>query len=233
MKQPYVFERLLELPLFQGLSRSEIYALAEKVKMDFRRQPKGHCFARQDEACTSLRFVLNGEVCVVNSSMGQAMKLSEWLSAPMVLQPECLFGWTQRYTRSFYAASTLQTLVIDKAAVRDLLFLYPAFRINFLNIISTRAQQAEQRLWHITDNSLRQRLLQFVTSRCLYPAGKKEISVNRNTLAERLQVTPRNLSAVLREMQAAGWMELHRERIVIPQLERLLQGDAPTPVALR
>lgn len=225
MRPAYAYDLLLSLPLFQGMGKSEMFEITEKIKLDFRRQPKGHYFARQDEICKSLRYVVSGDVCVRTASTHNDFTLSEWVHAPLVLQPERLFGWSPSYSRSFVAASTIHTLEIDKAAVRDILMLYPTFRLNYMNIACTPIHRAETRQWQPVARTFSGRLVQLVSSRCYYPAGRKELHVDRSTLAESLHANTRSFSTILREMEKVGWLELYRERIVIPKFEVLLQAE--------
>ena len=49
----------------------------------------------------------------------------------MVLQPERLFGLRQRYSAGFIAETEVKLLKVSKQDVRDNLFNYMPFHINF------------------------------------------------------------------------------------------------------
>lgn len=224
MKQTYLYDRLMNLPLFQGIGRSDFYEMVERIRLGFRRQPKGYFYVRQDETCNSLRFIMDGEVCVHQESLEHNFTLSEWLSFPMVIQPECLFGLSTRYTRSFQAVSMLQTLEIDKASVRDVLFLYPTFQINFLNMISTRAQYVSKIQGRLPSDSLYGRFLNLVSERCIHPAGHKEIKIGMNTLSDYLYTSRLGVSKMLNQLANENKIILNREHIIIPKFELLLNS---------
>ena len=116
-----IFERLLLLPLFQGIGRSEFQEITGRIRMGFQKIPRGAVIASQDSVCDALYFVLGGEVAAQKTSDDRSYSLIEWFAQPMVIQPDRLFGMRPRYSRTFMATTTLQLLRVDKAAVRDIL----------------------------------------------------------------------------------------------------------------
>lgn len=222
MKEEGFFDRLLLLPLFQGIGRGDFQEIAERVRLGFLKKAKGNVLARQDELCTGLYFVLGGEICASKLSDQNDYALNEWLNMPLVLQPECLFGLSTRYTRTFIAASDVQLLRVEKDVVRDVLFYYPTFRINYLNLLSTRAQLSSRLLWRNVSMDLRSRFVQFLSARCLRPAGRKELQMGMVPLAEELLTTRLKVSRMLNDLADQNLLELHREKIVVPNMERLL-----------
>ena len=56
----------------------------------------------------------------------------------------------------------------------------------------------------------------------MYPAGQKAFFMLMEHLADELNDSRLNVSRVLNQLQREGLVELHRGRVVIPQLERLL-----------
>ena len=217
------FDRLLLLPLFQGIGRGDFLEIAERIRLGFHNKSKGNVLVQQDEMCTGLTFILNGEVCSTKLSDHKDYELSEWINLPMVLQPESLFGLSTRYTRTFKAATDVQVLRVEKDAVRDILFYYPTFRINYLNLLSTRVQLAHRQLWKACPDDLNLRFVQFLNARCLRPAGRKELCISMNVLADELLATRLNVSKMLNALAAEHKIELKREKIVVPNMEHLMR----------
>jgi CRP-like cAMP-binding protein len=57
-----MYDKLLQLPLFQGMSKFDFTDILEKVKIHFNKYEPGSCLVRQDTPCNQLIFVLDGEV---------------------------------------------------------------------------------------------------------------------------------------------------------------------------
>lgn len=217
------FERLLLLPLFQGIGKQEFWEIAERIRIGFQKLSPGAVIAGQDTSCEMLNFILGGEVCVSQASDDYAYTLSEYFSQPIVVQPEALFGMRTRYTRTFTAKSTTELLKIEKSAVRDILFYYPTFRINYLNMVSTQMQQATRLLWRSLPENLHYRFVRFVAVRCLKPAGRKDLKIKMTQLAAELNETRLSVSNMLHDLENLGLVEMRRGHIVINSFEKLMQ----------
>lgn len=218
------FERLLLLPLFQGIGRGEFFEIAERIRIGFQKVAAGDVLVHQDSLCDRLLFILRGELCARHLSGNKHFVLSEWMDMPMVVQPEHLFGLRTRFTHSFHAVTDLQVLKIDKAAVRDILFYYPTFRINYLNMVSSQVQQTTRNLWKQWPVDLEARFVYFLMQRCSRPAGRKELKIKMSRLAEELLSTRLRVSDMLNALEERKLIVLHRERIEIPSFETLLMG---------
>lgn len=218
------FSRLLELPLFQGIGKSEFWKIAEKVRFDFQTYLEGDRIVEQDFPCTHLVFIINGQLHAVRESDRHNYVLHEWLPSPMVLQPASLFGLTTRYSRSYQADGEVQVLRVDKRAVCDVLFNYSTFRFNYLNLLSFQVQQTERRLWTSFEPDLARRFIAFLTVRCERLAGRKELFVKMEQLADELDATRLNVSRMLNSLQKQNLIQLRRERILVPAFQHLLQA---------
>ena len=58
-----MFERLLQLPLFQGLTIQELSDVLAHVRLNFVNYHAGDEIVAQDEPCRSLIYIINGDVC--------------------------------------------------------------------------------------------------------------------------------------------------------------------------
>ena len=96
------------------------------------------------------------------------------------------------------------------------------FRLNLLNIYATQSQKRQQQLWRRYPETLTQRIVRFLSQRCLYPAGPKTFHILMTRLADEVGDSRLDVSRALNQLQRDGLLLLHRGRIEIPQMERLL-----------
>mgnify|MGYP002232314650 CR=1 FL=1 len=115
--------------------------IVEKVKFSFFKARETQLVARQDALSNRLVFILRGSVRTEHTSDDHSYSFSERLIHQTVIQPESLFGLSNHYSRNYWAEAETEYLSINKDAVRDFLFLYPTFRINFLNLLSTKCNK--------------------------------------------------------------------------------------------
>lgn len=216
-----LFDNLLLLPLFQGLSREDFLNIAGSIRLAFRRIESRQTLFEQDEVCQTLCFVLKGRLQVTTRSDDHAYSLTEWYDRPVVIQPEALFGRHTRYSRTFGVEAGAEILEIDKAAVRDVLFDYPTFRINFLNYLSAQMERLGRHTRRTVAADVDERFAQFVFARSWHPAGPKQVIIKMQRLAEELHETRLTISQMLRRLSDRGLVETGRGHIDIPHLELL------------
>lgn len=219
----HFFQRLVNIPIFQGISRDDFISIAEKIHFDFSTYKPGETIVRVDESCTNMICVITGSIKQIMRAEDGSYLFSEYFDKPCVLQPERLFGLHPRYSASFIATKETSVLTIPKHEVRDILFDYVTFHINYLNLICTAKQMWESRLWKRLPDPLEQRFLHFVMARSLRPAGRKEIEIGMVQLATELVTTRLNVSKMLNKLKAENLIYLSRGLIVIPELEKIIQ----------
>ncbi|MBR1462936.1 MAG: Crp/Fnr family transcriptional regulator [Prevotella sp.] len=218
-----VFEKLLELPLFQGMSRNDLNDVVAQTRFGFNRLPKGNTVVSDGEACNRLIFLTEGTLSVESRADDGSYSLVEQLNAPNILQPERLFGLTQCFTKTFTTLSPCRFLILDKAEAVRLSDKHQIFRINLLNIISTQSQRIAHQPWRTLPTGIRQKVARFIEMHSMRPAGPKILHIKMQTLANEIAESRLNLSRELNRMHAEGLIILSRGEISVPALERLMQ----------
>lgn len=221
MENKLFSNRLLHVPLFQGFSRLDFLDIVAKIPFDFRTLHPNEYVVKQGEECHGLCVILSGEVETECKSPDQAYTYGERLGAPWCVQIENLFGYHNRYTKSYRTLTETQVMFIDKQDVRNMLVTYPAFQINFYNALSTLAQTSIQHNWTQYPEKLELRFLAFIESRSLRPIGCKCLRIRMRDLADELGATRLRVSRMLAQLSAQGLVESSRGAIRIPHLEKL------------
>ena len=218
-----MYDNLLLLPLFQGLSKNDLTTIIEKVKFHFQQYKEGEIFIRQGEECHQLCFLLNGQVCVRTQDKEHAYSLSEVIGGPYIIEPQSLFGMQNNYTATYSAHTPVGVLTIEKAYLFSELDKYEIFRMNLLNILCNRSQIATQKLWRTHIGSLEEKLVNFIALRSQRPEGEKTLQITMEDWAGLINETRINLSRLLNDLQDKGLVQLKRKEIYIPQFEKLAE----------
>ena len=217
-----IYDRLLQFPLFQGMSRDDLEIVAGHTRFGFQKVTAGRQIIHAGDPCTHLYFLINGTLKIETFSDDSRYSVIEQMSSPYILQQESIFGYYQRYTHNFYALTDANFLTLDQEEVVRLSEDFLVFRLNLMNHLATQSQKLIQMQWRRSPLSLRERIVRFFFQHTLYPAGPKTFHILMERLAEEVNDSRLNVSRALNRMQEAGVLELHRGRIEIPQLERLL-----------
>ena len=217
-----LYDHLLQFSLFQGLSRSELLQMAGNTKFGFLKMPSGKTVVSEGDLCTQLFFLIGGSITLTTVSDDHGYSITEQLSAPWLLQPEALFGLSPHYSCTVSVATTAHFITLSKDEVLRLLDDFLIVRLNYLNLMATLTQRRTRQVWHRSSSSLRQRIARFLIDHCTYPAGPKTVNILMERLALEMNDSRLDVSRTLNAMQSDGLLTLHRGRIDIPSLERLL-----------
>lgn len=217
-----IYEKLLLFPLFQGMSRDDLELVAGHTRFGFSKMNQGSTIVTEGDDCLQLLFLINGTLRVETMADDRSYMVVEQLEAPVILQPEVIFGYTQRYTHTYIAKTDVNLITVGKDEVLRLSEDFLVFRLNLLNMFATQTQKSSRLLWQHVPVTLEDRIVRFFAQHCIYPAGPKMFHVLMNRLAEELNDSRLDVSRALNALQRDGKIVLHRGRVEIPQMERLL-----------
>ena len=217
-----VYDRLVTLPLFQGMGSEELDKVLTHTKFGFHKHTDEEVIVAEGDPCDTLRILIRGNVACSTASIDHGYVFVEKIGSPYIMQPERLFGLSQRYSRTFTASGEVSLMTLEKTEVTRLIEKSMVFRINFLNILSTLTQRAARHQWQNLPADLRQRMVRFFEAHCLIPAGEKTIKIKMTRLADELNVKRLSVSKELHMMSDEKMLNLHRGRIIIPALEKLI-----------
>lgn len=217
-----IYDKLLQFPLFQGMSRDDLEIVAGHTRFGFMKLGAGKTVVKSGDACNQLFFLINGSLKVRTYADDYDYSIEEQMAAPNILQLESIFGYYQRYTHDFIAQTDVNFITIDKEEVVRLTEDFLVFRLNILNHFATHAQKQLRLVWNTPPKSLEDRVVRFLVQHSTYPAGRKVFNILMTRLADEVNDSRLNVSRVLNQMQYKGLIKLSRGKIEIPQLERLL-----------
>ena len=216
-----MFERLLQLPLFQGMTTQEVSDVMSHVRLDFVNYHRGDEIVMQGESCKKLIYIISGEVMAEHKNADQQFTLTEQLPDLKVLEPYNLFGMYQTYSRTYTFTTEGSTLAIDKQVMLNQLLTNTIAKINLMNIVCNKYQQTQQLLCNYPDDSVRHKIVKFVLTHSISPKGQKNIQIKMTDLANIIHETRLNVSIVLNEMQEQGLITMQRGCFIINDLQTL------------
>ncbi len=208
-----IFNLLLTLPLFQGMSRSDLQEAVAHTKLGFETHDGGERLVQCGDHCTHQLYLVAGQMVVTTSATDKAYYLQEVVSGPLLLQPERLFGLNQTYTRTFTTHTSCQILSISKTELVRLAAKFDIFRINLLNTLTTQAQRAADEPWQPPVEGIGDKMIHFIRSRCLTPTGEKQLHITMQALATNIGESRLNVSRQLHRWEEQGLITLSRNLI--------------------
>lgn len=220
-----MYDTLLQLPLFQGLCHEDFTNILGKVKLHFTRHKAGDIILGSGTPCNQLVFLLKGEVSSVTSSRDETFTIVERIEAPQVIEPYALLGMNINYNSSYVARTEVNSISISKPLVLNTLLKYDIFRLNYMNIISNRAQNLYARLWEEAPRDVEDKIIRFILIHMEKCQGEKILKIKMDDLARFVDDTRLNVSKALNGLQEEELIALHRKEIVIPEAEKLISWN--------
>lgn len=221
-----IYDRILDFPVFQGVGLRDLEDIIFQTKFDFHTIPDGKKIIESGDKADKLFFLLSGKVLLENESDDHSYKIIEEITIPMMLQPEAMFGYSQRFSFTVTSLKKAGIMTVDKSEVMKFLDRYPIVRLNMVNLLATHVQQLSRRFWRKHGNDLTQRLIDFLASRCVRPAGKKIVRTKMTQLADELNDSRLNVSDALNKLDDDGLIRKFRGGFEIPAMELLINRDS-------
>lgn len=216
-----MFERLLQLPLFQGMTMQEVSDVMSHVRLDFVNYHRGDEIVMQGESCRKLIYIISGEVMAEHNNAELQFTITEYLPDLKVIEPYNLFGMYQTYSRTYTFATDGSTLAIDKSVMLNQLMTNNIVKINLMNIACNKYQQTLRLLCQYPDDSVRHKIIKFVLSYSIITKGKKDVQIKMTDLANIIHETRLNVSIVLNEMKEQQLITMQRGGFTINDLQTL------------
>ena len=218
-----MYETIMELPLFKGVSHDKISELIETTKFHFLKYGNGETIIESGETCTHLRFLVSGSIVRRTANTNRKVVVSEIIDAPDVIGPECLFGIDTTYPFTVTAQGECGILQIDKADYINILQNDKLFIFNILNMLSRNHQKNIQAVLSLSSGSVAERLAFIVLS--LTQRGSRELKVEfrQKDMCAMLGVQRTSLMNSLNTLAKQGVITFTTSEISVIDRELLLQ----------
>lgn len=153
-----MYENLMGLPLFNGVSYNRISEIVGGTRLAFLKFLPGEKIVMAGDPCTRLMFVIGGKVRLSIRNSSDRFIVSQTLEAPSVISPDFLFGRNTLFPASVTAIDTVSIMEIEKNDFITIIRSDEVCLFNYLNFISTNAQKAIDGVVALTSGSLEERI---------------------------------------------------------------------------
>lgn len=217
-----MFELLMGLPLFRGVSRQRLAEVVGAARFHFLKFPDGEPIIRAGEDSTHLTFVIGGQVRVSVANDSGRFVVSSTLEAPAVIAPDFLFGRITRYPCTVVAKGTVSLLKISKADFVKIIYQDQVFLFNFVNTLSVNAQKTVHGLLSLTSGSLEERIAFWIIA--LTQPGSFDIRMSCRTrdLCTIFNVPRGAFEAVMDDMESRGLVKYNPHEIIVLDRRKML-----------
>jgi CRP-like cAMP-binding protein len=210
-----MFDLLMGLPLFRGVSHDRIADVVGATKFHFLKFEEGNVVVSAGEPCTHIQFIISGSVRMTITSSDRRFAVSQTLVAPDVIAPDFLFGRAVVYPSTVIALEPTSILQIAKNDYLKILNSDPIFIYNILNMLSTNAQKSVSGVLALTSGSIEERLAFWIVA-LTQPNGKDITLTSRQRNLYTMYGIPRqSFLAALDGLKQRGMIDYNLNEIKI------------------
>ena len=218
-----MFDTLLELPLFQGISTKSLTKILEKAKLHFEKREAGEAIVESGSRCDGLIFILRGEVEKTTVGMGEsAYEDSEYFDAPYLPEPASVFGLTTTYRSTYIASTDVDTMSVSKVTIADVLMKDEIFRLNYLNTICRRMQSLEDSIWESPLPTSTSIVCHSILNHFETFTGRKSLFIDMSDLASKGNILRIKVKQALKELEKKNLLQVNGRSIEIPDASLLV-----------
>lgn len=217
-----MYATLSTLPLFIGMNGEDLVEIIHHEKVGVDTLEENALMAVQGDSCNRLHILMRGALGFTTTTTDGRLAATETAAAPLLLEPEILYGIQRTWSSTIRAKEECWLLVMDKSSVTRLISRYEIFRLNLLNTLCSLAARRRQALWQSPAVDGSRRLLNFLTSHTLFPHGEVHFNTQMQHLGECLGVSRKLVGQQLAELQSKGLLTYSRQEITIPDLDKAI-----------
>lgn len=222
-------EALQKCKLFEGMTLDELSAMLDCLRPKIRKTGKNEIANMQGDDFDGIGVLMSGQAAVLkedakgNSSilgilkqgdifgeMAAFVKNGKW-PATIAAQTDCIF---------MYIPAKLITGMCENHCQS-----HEALNMNMLKILAGKAMLLSKKLEYLSIKSIRGKIAKFLLEQ---KGNNKEttfmLSMNRNEMADFLNVSRPSLSREMCRMRDEGLIDFHRSSVRIKDLERLKEN---------
>ncbi len=136
-----MYEIIMDLPLFKGVSKDHVSAFLEKTHLEFKNFHSGEQVVLNGEPTPEIGFVFTGRIRSVFLNDDGTLRIGETSGQGKVIGADVIYGIYRNPMYSMYALDNVSVMTFSKKQYVNLLYSDPIYMLNFFNYLSLRVQR--------------------------------------------------------------------------------------------
>lgn len=215
MEQKSIFDTLLGLPLFQGVTRERIAEVVGKARFHFLKYSPGEVILKPGQHISHLRFILSGKVTSTVSDSEGCLTVAQTIVGPDVILPDFLYGLVTHSPCTVTSITSSSVLQLEKADFLKILSMDEVFLINYLNNLSLEAQQSYRAAIQPESGTVEFRLAEKIVSLTQKTARNIVVTATLDGLCRILDTDPMTLQHALKALKTKGLINFDEHKIEV------------------
>jgi len=215
-------EKAIVCPVLKGVDPQRLKEVFSEVQFQVKKYSQGDFIADQGDEVRCLMILLKGSVRGEMTDFSGRMIKIEDIQAPKPIAGAFLFGHQNLYPVDIIANEHSVILKIFKDQFLKLLQLCPAVQLNYLNLISSKAQFLSNKIKFLSFKTLKGKIAHYI----LQLEGNKDglviIPQTQQAMADLFGAARPSVARAFGQMEIEGVLELHNRQINVIDRNKLL-----------
>lgn len=217
---------LSQAPLFRGISSPELSAMIRCLRPAVTEYPRGGYLTREGESLNGLGLLLSGSAAVTKENAAGSRSVLALLRPGDMFGEMVVFSEVRLWPATVVAQTACSAIFLPPARIMSGCITmcdgHRQLMYNLLRLLSERALQLNRKVEYLSIKGMRPKLCSYLLEQHKH-FGKMTfvMPLNRNDLADFLNVSRTAMSRELGRMRDDGLIEFHRSSVKIKDLERL------------
>ncbi len=149
-----MYEKLMCMPLFIGLTHNQISNFLEKTPITFSQYQKNDIICQIGDPVNNYSCMIDGEIEIKHViGLNQELTIAEIIDKPFTLNGDRLFGIQTSSPVQIRATDKTSVMEFSKEQLMNILKSDKIYLLNFLNTVSLKAQVSSSAFISYPDNS--------------------------------------------------------------------------------
>ena len=210
-----MYEFIMELPLFKGLSKENVSLFLEKTSIGFNNFKNDEIIIAEGEQVKTLKFLINGNIKLIYDIEKIDLRIEETLLPGATLGVDRLFGFHTQCPYTAISVGNSSIMEFSKEQYMNLLNSDRIYLLNFFNFISLGSQKSVDSalLYSAPDFKTRlQLLLNLLTTR---KTAEVEIIGKLPALLNFSRMSQKEFFSWVQENEMSGMIKYHEGSLKI------------------
>lgn len=217
-----MYETIMSLPLFKGVSKELVSTFLEKTNIQFVNFIDGDKIITKGDNCRFIKFLISGEVKILSSNHAGTLIVEEFRSSGSVFSPEHLFGMDTTYPYDAIAVGNVCIMQFSKEQYINLLQTDSIYILNYLNYLSYHSQRPVYAIKSLLDGKFDSQLALLIMSLTDKDSTEINLICNKEYLMKMSNMSVAELDVALDKLKSDGLIEYNEYIIEIKSRRQFL-----------
>lgn len=208
MPQQSMFETIMDLPLFKGVSHAHVQSFVGSTNLSFYKFRPGETIVSAHQDCGHLSFLLSGTACVTYASPDSTFRLTYRCGRGAVIGADKLFGMIHSYICDATAEDTVGVMQMTKEQYIALVKTDNIYLLNLLNYLSYASQRASLAMNLPLERNVRQIIATRLMMQTTPLSFDIEIQTEPGTLRRMTNLSEKEIARELDNLEKEGLVTL-------------------------